>query len=123
MKDRKIEQRNRITQFIEKAALQKHNIVLTRPVITECVYVLSSVYQIPDTHIAHMLSAMAQTPGLTVDIQFNLLGVISVWPGSFKDYGDAVLAVAARQSKGIILTFDQRFYRECIEAEFHTQVP
>ena len=121
--DRNVDQQERITPFIEGAAVQNHNIIIIQHIVTECVYVLSSVYHIQKIHIAHMLNAMVQTPGMYVDSYFKILDVLGFWPGNFRDYGDAVLATAAQQKKGIILTFDELFYRECTALKLPATVP
>jgi len=69
------------------------------------------------------LSAMAQTPGLIKNTQLYLLEVVLFWPADFRDYGDAVLAAAAKNNSGIVLTFDQRFHRECIDADIQAYIP
>ncbi len=121
--DRNVDQQERITPFIECAAVQSHNIIIIQHIVTECVYVLSSVYHIQKIHIAHMLNAIIQTPGMFVDSYFSILDVLGFWPSTFRDYGDAVLATAAQLRKGVILTFDERFYRECTELKLPATVP
>lgn len=51
-------------------------------------------------------------PGVLTFDEVSWLEVLEVWPSELRDFGDAVLTVAARLRKhDSIATFDQRFVR------------
>ncbi|MCP4130167.1 MAG: type II toxin-antitoxin system VapC family toxin [bacterium] len=86
--------------------------IITENVITELLYVLTSVYSVTTETVKEILESLIQTPGIIIDNDFNLQAVLDIWPNHIKDYGDALLAAFA-DSRGIkIITFDKSFKKQ-----------
>jgi predicted nucleic-acid-binding protein len=80
-------------------------------VLTEFIYVLDKVYQLPKHRIGQMIIDLVQMPGMQLVQELDYQAVLSVWPDPFPDFGDAVVASVALAKKGAaIVTFDRKFF-------------
>jgi predicted nucleic-acid-binding protein len=121
--DRDERQRARISPFFKKASLLGCELVVTDTVLSEFVYVLSHVYSVEETMIAEMIKALAAMPGISTDTQFDLDGILELWPGKIKDYGDAVLAHYAG-TRGIpVLSFDKKLISQLKKCGIAVDLP
>jgi predicted nucleic-acid-binding protein len=80
------------------------------------VYVLHHSYGLERDHISHMLSALQSTMGVCIESHFVLDEILSLWPDTITDYGDAILAAYARKWKIPVLTFDKKFQKQLKKA-------
>jgi predicted nucleic-acid-binding protein len=82
-------------------------------VIAEFVYVMEMVYHQPKSSIRSIATDFIAMPGVTIVHKTDFTEVFSLWPGAFDDFGDAIVAVCARSTKGAsVITFDRRFMRK-----------
>ena len=82
---------------------------MSQNVITELVYVLDSVYKLSKDRISAILIDLIALPGLKIvhEVYFNAL--LSYWPHSIRDYGDALIASVCSSHKGSqVATFDRK---------------
>ena len=112
-----ITNRNKIQQeiiahYFDEAANFKHEIVIIENVITELIYVMESVYNIEKSLITKMLEDLNKTPGIVIDCLFDINNLLKIWPSIIKEYGDALLAVYAKNFKIPIITFDKNFLKQ-----------
>ena len=84
------------------------NICIISNVLSEFVYVLQKIYDVPEDQISQMVRDLLKLPNLDYvegyfpDIIFN------IWPQKIKDFGDSVIASAALTLKIPIYTFDKK---------------
>jgi predicted nucleic-acid-binding protein len=107
--DRDAGQHARISPFFRNAAELKCELVVTDTVLSEFVYVLAHIYAVPDAKIAEMIKSMADTPGISIDAAFDLDGLLELWPGKIRDYGDSVLGYYAGKRRMPVISFDKKF--------------
>ena len=94
--DRNIKQQKKITQLLHDASRFKITILCHHHVISEFVYVLSSVYKCNDEDIHHMISDFIAMPGVEITTDVNLAILLKYWPNQIPDYGDAVIAAQCK---------------------------
>jgi predicted nucleic acid-binding protein len=108
--DRNLKQQKKITQLLQEASRLKVTVLCHHHVISEFVYVLSSVYHCLDKDIHRMISDFIAMPGIEITTDVNLSTLLHYWPNRIPDYGDAVIAAQCKNSKGsAIATFDKNF--------------
>jgi predicted nucleic acid-binding protein len=108
--DRNPEQQRIVAPLFEAAAHMKAVILCHQNVLTEFIYVLDKVYQLPKHRIGQMIIDLVQMPGMQLVQELDYQAVLSVWPDPFPDFGDAVVASVALAKKGAaIVTFDRKF--------------
>lgn len=108
--DRNPEQQRIVAPLFEAAAHMKAVILCHQSVLTEFIYVLDKVYQLPKHRIGQMIIDLVQMPGMQLVQELDYQAVLSVWPDPFPDFGDAVVASVALAKKGAaIVTFDRKF--------------
>ncbi len=115
--DRNISRQKRITPFIEDAAVLKHKLIITGHVITEFVYVCTTVYKLDRPLVRSMILDLLHTPGMEVVEEYFLAFVLHIWPSFITDYGDAVLAGSVQKNGGMLLTFDIELRKKCTELQ------
>ncbi len=118
--DRNISQQERITPFIENAAVLKHKLIITSTVITEFIYVCSAVYKLDNLCVRSLILDLLHTPGMEVVEEYSLSFILHVWPSFITDYGDAVLAASVQKNGGMLLTFDCVLRKKCTELQIET---
>jgi predicted nucleic-acid-binding protein len=108
--DRNQEQQVKIDKLFNDAARLRIMVLCPQNVLTEFVYVMDKVYQIPKSEINKIVRDFIDMPGIEVVHDLNMKTLISYWPEVFKDYGDAIIATLCKNTKGsLIVTFDRKF--------------
>ena len=108
--DRNLKQQKKITQLLHNASRLKITILCHHHVISEFVYVLSSIYNCRNEDIHRMISDFIAMPGIEITTEVNLTTLLNYWPKRITDYGDAVIAAQCKNNKGTaIATFDKKF--------------
>ena len=109
--DRNLAQQQKIARLLDDAAKSKYTIFCHHHVLSEFVYVLSSVYQLSPTIIHGMITNLIAMPGITLVTDVNMETILSCWPNRISDYGDAVLVALCKNCKSkraSIATFDKK---------------
>jgi len=108
--DRNPDQQIEIDRLFKDAARLKIMVLCPQNVLTEFVYVMDKVYQIPKPEINKMVRDFIDMPGIEVVHDLNMKTLLAYWPEHFKDYGDAIVAALCKNVKGsLIATFDLKF--------------
>lgn len=107
--DRNAEQQQKIAPLFESAANLKAMILCHQYVLTEFIYVMDRVYQIPKEEISRMVADFVDMPGIEVIHEIDFNAVLSYWPNPLPDFGDAVIASVSKARKSAIVTFDRKF--------------
>ncbi len=111
--DRNAEQQAQATELFEAAAEGETEILLHQMVISEMVYVLGNLYQVEVAEIAGMIDDLLCLPGVRPVDEIVWSRVLELWPGTFKDFADAVLAAVTIEGRyEAIASFDQAFVRQ-----------
>ena len=108
--DRNLEQQAKIAPLFEQAAQHKAFIFCHQHVLTEFIFVMDKIYNIPKDEIAKMIADLVEMPSVEVMHEIDFHRVFLWWPASIPDFGDAVIASVCRNIKGsVIVTFDRKF--------------
>lgn len=108
--DRNPEQQQRVAPLFESAAHLKAAILCHHHVLTEFIYVMDRVYNVPKGEIKRMIDDLMEMPGIEIIQEVNFKTVLSYWPEPIPDFGDAVIASVGKTIKGsTIVTFDLKF--------------
>jgi predicted nucleic-acid-binding protein len=108
--DRNPEQQEKISNLFHEAGQLKVGVLCHHHVISEFVFVLSSVYETDRERIHEILSDLIVMPGITTVSEVNMQTVLSLWPAVISDYGDAIIAAYSKNTKGTaVATFDKKF--------------
>ena len=108
--DRNLAQQEAVAPLFAAASRFKCTLICHQFVLTEFVFVMEKVYGTPKEKICAMVQDFLAMPGVELrhDTDFKLL--LSLWPATFADFGDALLAATGKAKKGVILvTFDAKF--------------
>ena len=107
--DRNVSQQQKIAQLFNDAARLKKIILCHHHVLSEFVYVLSSVYKLSNQDIHVMIAGLVAMPGVEFVADVNMGMVLRYWPDYISDYGDAVIAAYCKTNKkSLIMTFDKK---------------
>ena len=110
--DRNLQQQEKISRLFQEAGQLKALILCHHHVISEFVYVLSSVYSIETNKIHAIVSDLIVMPGVEPVSAVNVKIVLSLWPAIIPDYGDAVIAAHCKDTKGTsVASFDKKFIK------------
>ena len=110
--DRNAQQQEKISRLFQEAGQLKKIIVCHHHVLSEFVFVLSSVYAIETSRIHAVISDLIVMPGVKPVSEVNMKTVLSLWPAIIPDYGDAVIAAYCKDTKGTsVVTFDKKFIK------------
>lgn len=108
--DRNPDQQEKIASLFEQAAQIKVFLFVHQHTLTEFIFVMEKVYSIPKKEIAQMISDFIAMPGIEVVNHIDFPLVLSWWPESIPDFGDAVIASVCKNTKGsMVVTFDRKF--------------
>jgi predicted nucleic acid-binding protein len=108
--DRNPEQQVKIDKLFNDAARLRILVLCPQNVLTEFVYVMDKVYQIPKSEINKIVRDFIDMPGIEVVHDLDMKTLMSYWPEVFQDYGDAIIATLCKNTKGsLIATFDRKF--------------
>ena len=111
--DRNITQQAVMTGVFEQVAAAQAAILCPQNVIAEFVYVMETVYHQPTLSIRSILADFIAMPGVEIVDTTDFESVFSLWPETFEDFGDAIVAACCQSSKGaFVITFDRRFMRQ-----------
>ncbi|GAB6193886.1 PIN domain-containing protein [Desulfocastanea catecholica] len=115
--DRNADQQEKIAALFNKTKQLKSGVICHHHVISEFVYVLTSVYSLKADKVQQMVADLISMPGVTYTSDVDMHMLLSLWPKSIPDYGDAVLAAYCKKTKGTsIATFDKKFHNALISA-------
>jgi predicted nucleic-acid-binding protein len=108
--DRNLEQQQKIAPLFESAAQMKAVILCHQHVLTEFIYVLDRIYQVPKEEIARMIKDLIKMPGIEVIQEVDFETILSWWPDPIPDFGDAIIAATGKaRSRAMVVTFDRKF--------------
>ena len=108
--DRNLEQQRNIAPLFESAAQMKAVIFCHQHVLTEFIYVLDRIYQVPKEEIARMIKDLIEMPGIEVIQEMDFNTILSWWPDPIPDFGDALIAATGKaRSRAMVVTFDRKF--------------
>ena len=107
--DRNLAQQEKAAEVFQRAVRLKTLLLCPQPVITEFVYVLEKIYRQPKEHIRTVVADLLALPGLQVIQEIDFNWVLTYWPGQVADFGDSLVAAAAKVRKEAqVATFDKR---------------
>ncbi|HBS26574.1 MAG TPA: PIN domain nuclease [Gammaproteobacteria bacterium] len=119
--DRNPEQQDKIASLLQDAAELRITVLIHHHVLSEFVYVLDSIYEIPKTSINAMISDLAEMPGIEFISSLDVATLLSLWPESVADYGDAMIVSASLAVKGsVIATFDKNLRKSLSRLNLNT---
>jgi predicted nucleic-acid-binding protein len=101
--DRNPEQQQKIAPLFEAAAHMKAVIFCHQHVLTEFIYVLDRIYQVPKEEIGRMIKDLVEMPGIEVIQEVDFKTILSWWPDPIPDFGDALIAAAGKTRSGSMI--------------------
>lgn len=108
--DRNQEQQEKIAKLFHQAGQLKVLLICHHHVLSEFVFVMSSVYSTEPEKIHSIIADLVVMPGLIPVTEVNVKTILSLWPAVIPDYGDAVIAAYCKDTKGtVVATFDKKF--------------
>jgi predicted nucleic-acid-binding protein len=111
--DRNTTQQTVMADVFEQVAAAQATMLCPQNVIAEFVYVMETVYHQPKSSIRSIAMDFIAMPGVAIVDKTNFSEVFSLWPEVFDDFGDAIVAICARSTKGAsVITFDRQFMRK-----------
>jgi len=121
--DRNPGQQEKVALLFNKARRLKKIIICHHHVVSEFVYVLTSVYSLKKENVQQMVADLISMPGVAFTSDVDMKTLLSLWPEYIPDYGDAVLAAYCKQAKGSqIATFDKKFNNALTRVGLSVQV-
>ncbi len=115
--DRSLKQQQIMKTVFETVSLLKGVILCHSHVLTEFVYVMGKIYQVPPEEIKEMVKDFIILPGVKIVQEINFKVVFDFWPKVVTDFGDALVAALCQGKKGsVLLSFDQKFIRQANSA-------
>ena len=121
--DRNPDQQEKIASLFNRAKQLKKMIVCHHHVISEFVYILTSVYSLKSATVRQMVADLISMPGIIISSDVDIQTVLSFWPEHIPDYGDAVLAAYCKQTKGTkIASFDKKFNNALTKVRLPIQI-
>jgi predicted nucleic-acid-binding protein len=121
--DRNPIQNECMAAVFERAAKLEEEILVISNVISEFVYVQLSVYAQEESLIAGMVSDLLKHPGVQYHHGIFLDSILGLWPESFREFGDAVIAAAAKLLELPVYTFDRVFRRQLERVSIPVHTP
>ncbi len=120
--DRNPDQQEKIATLFDNARRLKKLIVCHHHVLSEFVFVLTSVYSVKAKNVQKMLTDLVAMPGISYTSDVDIQTLLSLWPENIPDYGDAVIAAYCKKTKGTkIATFDKKFNNALIRVGLPVQ--
>jgi len=108
--DRNLAQQEAVAPLFAAASRLKCSLVCHQFVLTEFVFVMDKVYETPKGTINAMVRDFIAMPGVELRHETDFAAVLSLWPETIADFGDALVASAGKAIKGAaIVTFDVKF--------------
>ena len=121
--DRDPEQQQKIAPLFEAAAHMQAVVFCHQHVLTEFIYVLDRIYQIPKDEIGRMIKDLIEMPGIEVIQEVNFKTILSWWPDPIPDFDDALIAAVGKTRSGsVVVTFDRKFAAnlKALDINIHT---
>jgi predicted nucleic-acid-binding protein len=108
--DRNLAQQEAVAPLFDAAYRSKCTLVCHQSVLSEFVFVMDKVYQMPKESINGIVSDFIRMPGVELRHETDYNTVLSLWPEKLADFGDSMVASAGLAIKGsVIVTFDTKF--------------
>lgn len=108
--DRNFSQQEIVTPLFAAASRLKCTLVCHQFVLTEFIFVMDKVYGTPKETINAMVHDFIAMPGVELWQETDFNAVLSLWPSSIADFGDALIAATGKAIKeSVIVTFDEKF--------------
>lgn len=108
--DRNLSQQEVVTPLFLAASRLKCTLICHQFVLTEFVFVMDKVYGTPKETINAMVCDFIAMPGVVLRQETDFKALLSLWPTSIADFGDALVAATGKAIKGaVIVTFDEKF--------------
>jgi len=111
--DRNPRQANQVRELFLDADQQRSNLFICGNVLTEFVYVLTRLYEVPGGKAAKMSMDLLNSPGINFIPGYYPDELWKLWPTKVRDIGDAIVAATAKIENMKIATFDQKFRNAC----------
>ena len=106
--DRDEAQQQRVARLFRDAADGRTEVLLHQTVLTECVYVLTNLYDVEPREVKELLGELLSMPGMSTIHELAWPAGLDRWPEPYRDLADACLATVAREyGRPKIATFDQ----------------
>ena len=110
--DRNPIQNECMAAVFERAAKLEEEILVISNVLTEFMYVQLSVYAQEESLVAGMVGDLLKHPGVQYHHGFFPDSILELLPESFREFGEAVIAAAAKHLELPVYTFDRVFRRQ-----------
>ena len=108
--DRNPAQQEKIAALFEQTSQLRKIVICHHHIISEFIYVLTSVYSLNAGNVKQMVADLIAMPGVMYTSEVDMATVLSFWPEEIPDYGDAILAAYCKNTKGTyIATSDKKF--------------
>jgi predicted nucleic-acid-binding protein len=108
--DRNLTQQDIVAPLFEAASRLKCSLICHQFILTEFVFVMDKVYGTPKETLNAMLHDLIAMPGVELYQQTDFRTILSFWPTTITDFGDAVIAATGKAIKGAtVVTFDEKF--------------
>jgi predicted nucleic-acid-binding protein len=108
--DRNPTQQEIVAPLFASASRLKCSLICHQFALSEFVFVMEKVYGTPKETINAMVRDFIALPGVEVRQETDFNVVLSLWPSSIADFGDALIAATGTANKGAtIVTFDKKF--------------
>ena len=121
--DRNPLQNECMAPVFERAAKLEEEILAISNVISEFVYVQLSVYAQEQSLVTGMVGDLLKHPGVQYHHGFFPDSILELWPESFREFGDAVIASAAKHLELPVYTFDRVFRRQLERVSIPVHTP
>lgn len=110
--DRNPAQQEQVAGLFDRAARLELRVLCPQNVITEFVSVMDTVYGVSPDRIKTLLRAFVSMAGTAIVHELDYDAVLSLWPDTIPDFGDAVVASVCRAiGNATLVTFDKRLIR------------
>lgn len=107
--DRNVVQQGHIKDILESAAQLKCIVYCPQNAITEFVYVMEKVYQVPQAEIRSMVQDFLDLTGVEIVHELDYKVLFGLWPEHISEFADAIVASMGKMRKGsVITTFDKK---------------
>lgn len=110
--DRNERQRNDIARLFQEALNGEVEIILHHHVLSEMIFTLLNVYQEKPERASEVLLDTIEHPGVALESEIRWPAVVQMWPSSFRDFDDAILAAVAKERACPVFTFDKAFGKQ-----------
>jgi len=108
--DRNQSQQETVAPLFSAASRLECTLICHQFVLTEFIFIMEKVYEMPKEKINAMVRDFIAMPGIELRHETDFKSVLSLWPERIADFGDAVVASTGMALKGsAIVTFDGKF--------------